>query len=210
MKIDCLVLGPYETNCYVLRRSDAVSDCLIIDPGLGGGVLIEFLRKHELKPVAVILTHGHIDHIAGLAQLHQSANPGIRVYIHELDAEMLGDPEANLSAVAGCPFTSAPTQATVADGDRIEQAGIKLRVLHVPGHTPGGICLYCEEDGVVFTDDALFAESIGRSDFPGGDMRQLVTSIKQKLCVLPDNTVVYSGHGPSTTIGREKAHNPFL
>jgi glyoxylase-like metal-dependent hydrolase (beta-lactamase superfamily II) len=209
MKIDCLVLGDYETNCYVLRSSGAAKDCLVVDPGLGSEELIGFLREQQITPVAVVLTHGHIDHIAGLAALRCSF-PDIKVFIHALDAEMLAKPVANLSGLMGRAFTAEPADVCVEDGDCIEQAGVKLLALHTPGHTPGGLCLYSSGEGIVFTDDALFAESIGRTDFPGGSMSRLVGCIKEKLWVLPDETVVYPGHGPSTTIAREKAHNPFL
>ena len=209
MKIDCLVLGDYETNCYVLRSSDAAKDCLVVDPGLGSEELIGFLRERHITPAAAVLTHGHIDHIAGLAALRRSF-PAVKVFIHALDAEMLGKPIANLSGLMGRAFTTEPADILLKDGDGIEQAGIKLTVLHTPGHSPGGVCLYSSEEGVVFTDDALFADSIGRTDFPGGSMSRLVRSIKEKLWVLPDETVVYPGHGPSTNIAREKAHNPFL
>ena len=209
MKIDRLVLGVYETNCYVLRSNEAAADCLVVDPGLGAGELTKFIRDHKLNPVAVVLTHGHIDHIAGVAALRESY-PDIKLYIHELDAEMLLDPGINLSGVMGSAFTTEPADVCLEDGSFVEQAGVKLQVLHTPGHTPGGICLYSREEAIVFTDDTLFAESIGRTDFPGGSMSQLVKCIKQELCVLPGETIVYPGHGPSTTIAREKAHNQFL
>lgn len=209
MKIDCLVLGEYETNCYVVRSGEAASDCLVVDPGLGAEELIAFLDERKMTAVAAVLTHGHIDHIAGLAALHRSF-PDIKVFIHALDAEMLAKPVANLSGLMGRAFAAEPADILLEDGDWIEQAGVRLQVLHTPGHTPGGLCLYSSGGGVVFTDDALFAESIGRTDFPGGSMSRLVRSIKEKLWVLPDETLVYPGHGPSTTIAREKAHNPFL
>ncbi|MCK4293115.1 MAG: MBL fold metallo-hydrolase [Planctomycetes bacterium] len=209
MKIDRLVLGVYETNCYVLRSNEAAADCLVVDPGLGAGELTKFIRDHKLNPVAVVLTHGHIDHIAGVAALRQD-HPNTKVFIHELDGEMLLDPGINLSGVMGSAFTTEPADVCLEDGICIEQAGVKLQVLHTPGHTPGGICLYSKAEGIVFTDDALFAESIGRTDFPGASCAQLVKCIKEKLCVLPGETIVYPGHGPSTTIAREKAHNQFL
>jgi len=209
MKIDRLVLGVYETNCYVLRSNEAAADCLVVDPGLGAGELTKFIRDHKLNPVAVVLTHGHIDHIAGVAALRQD-HPNTKVFIHELDAEMLTKPGANLSGMTGRAFTTEPADVCLEDGSCIEQAGVKLQVLHTPGHTPGGICLYSKAEGIVFTDDTLFAESIGRTDFPGGSMSQLVKCIKQELCVLPGETIVYPGHGPSTTIAWEKAHNQFL
>lgn len=209
MKIDCLVLGEYETNCYVLRSGEAASDCLVVDPGLGAEELIAFLDERKMTAVAAVLTHGHIDHIAGLVALRRSF-PDIKVFIHALDAEMLSLPAANLSGLMGRAFVAEPADILLKDGEWIEHAGVKLAVLHTPGHSPGGICLYSSEDGVVFTDDALFAESIGRTDFPGGSMSGLLKSIKEKLLVLPDETVVYPGHGPSTTMAREKACNPFL
>ena len=209
MKIDCLMLGEYQTNCYILRVTEEAGQCLIVDAGLGADELIEFLGKREIRPVAAVLTHGHIDHIAGIALLRQSY-PDIEVLIHELDAEMLTEPAANLSSMMGLPFATEAAQVLLEDGSVIERAGIQLQVLHVPGHSPGGICLYSSEDAVVFTDDALFAESIGRTDFPGGSMPELLDGIRQKLWSLPDETVVYPGHGPSSTIAREKSCNPFL
>lgn len=209
MKIDCLALGVHETNCYVLRSSETAKDCLIVDPGLGAEELVAFLEEREIVPVAVVLTHGHIDHIGGIGLLRERYAE-LKVLIHELDAAMLQGPAANLSVLMGCPFTAEPADVHLQDGSRIEQAGIKLQVLHVPGHTPGGLCLYSSEDGVVFTDDALFAESIGRTDFPGGSMSELVRCIEEKLWILPDQTVAYPGHGPSTTIATEKVRNPFI
>ena len=209
MKIDCLMLGEYQTNCYILRVTEEAGQCLIVDAGLGADELIEFLGKREIRPVAAVLTHGHIDHIAGIALLRQNY-PDIEVLIHELDAEMLTEPAANLSSMMGLPFATEAAQVLLEDGSVIERAGIQLQVLHVPGHSPGGICLYSSEDAVVFTDDALFAESIGRTDFPGGSMPELLDGIRQKLWALPDETVVYPGHGPSSTIAREKSCNPFL
>jgi len=209
MKIDRLILGAYETNCYILRESAAAEDCLIVDPGLGAAQLINFLNEHKLNPAAVVLTHGHIDHIAGVAAL-RAEFADTKVYIHKLDANMLTEAKHNLSTLAGVQFSTAPADLLVEAGDVIEQAGIKLQVLHTPGHTPGGICLYSKDEGIVFTDDTLFAESIGRTDFPNGSMSQLLNSIREKLFTLPDETKVYPGHGPITTIAQEKAHNQFF
>ena len=209
MKIDRLILGAYQTNCYILCRSEAAQDCLIIDPGLEAGELIDFLEEYRLNPAAVVLTHGHIDHTAGAAVLRENFSD-IKIYIHKLDAKMLTEPQSNLSALTGGLFSTKPADFSIEEGDVIELAGIKLEVLHTPGHTPGGICLYSKDEGIVFTDDTLFADGVGRTDFPGGNMTQLVRSIRQKLFTLPDETVVYPGHGPVTTIREEKAHNPFL
>ena len=203
------MLGEYQTNCYVLRETEQADQCLIIDAGLAAEQLLDFLSERKITPVAAILTHGHIDHIAGIALLRENY-PDIEVSIHRGDAEMLTEPMANLSTMMGSPFSTEPAQVLLEDGSLIERAGIELQILHVPGHSPGGICLYSSEMGVVFTDDALFADSIGRTDFPGGSMTELLKSIKQKLWPLPDETVVYPGHGPSSTIGREKKYNSFL
>lgn len=209
MQVDRLILGMYETNCYVLRQSNAGKACLIIDPGLEATPLIAFLQENQLDPVAVVLTHGHIDHIGGMEMLRASF-PRIQVYIHVLDAEMLTNARNNLSLMHGTPFSTDPADVLVGEGSTIEQAGMKLEVLHTPGHTPGGICLYARDDGIVFTDDALFADSVGRTDFPGGNTTELLQSIKARILTLPDQTTVYPGHGPPTTVAQEKAHNPFV
>jgi len=209
MKIDRLILGAFETNCYILRESEAAKDCLIVDTGLEAGELVNFLQRHKLNPMAVILTHGHIDHVAGVALLRESF-PEIKVYIHKLDADMLTGIKDNLSALAGHTFRIEPADGFIEEGDKIEYANIKLGILHTPGHTPGGISLYSKQDGLVFVGDTLFAGSVGRTDFPDASFTQLKKSIKEKLFTLPDETVCYPGHGPSTTIAHEKANNPFL
>ncbi|MHC4167238.1 MAG: MBL fold metallo-hydrolase, partial [Planctomycetota bacterium] len=174
MKIDHLVLGAYETNSYVLRQSDTAGDCQIIDTGLDAGSLLDFLAERELTPAALVFTHGHVDHIGGVAAV-RGKFPDMKVYIHKLDAKMLTEPQSNLSGMTGMPFTTEPEDFSLAEGDVVDQAGLKLLVLHTPGHTPGGICLYSKEDGVAFVGDTLFADSVGRTDFPGGSMPQLVS-----------------------------------
>jgi glyoxylase-like metal-dependent hydrolase (beta-lactamase superfamily II) len=216
MKIDRLVLGEFQTNCYVLRVSDKAADCLIIDTGLDVRELLALLEHNKLTPAALIITHGHIDHIAGV-EILRARYPGIKVYIHKLDAETLTDPTSNLSFMLDSDdsqedrsFSAEKADYLVDEPDIIEAAGIKLKVLHTPGHTPGGMSLYAEKENAVFVGDTLFADSVGRTDFPGGNMRQLIEGIKTRLLTLPDDTVVYAGHGNRTTIGREKTHNPFL
>ena len=209
MKIDRLILGSYETNCYVLRIAESASACLIVDTGLEADELIAFLTEYELNPVGVVLTHGHADHITGAALL-RTKFPDIKVCIHKLDVEMLTGAPSNLSFLDGGQFSTEPADFLLEHGSIVDQAGIRLEVFHTPGHTPGGICLYSRNEGIVFVGDTLFAGGIGRTDFPGGSMNQLVGSIKEKLLTLPGETVVYPGHGPVTTIAREKTHNPYL
>jgi glyoxylase-like metal-dependent hydrolase (beta-lactamase superfamily II) len=209
MQVDQLVLGAFETNCYMLRESGGATDCVIVDAGLDADGLVGFLQQRKLNAIALVLTHGHADHIAGVVELRKNF-ASLKVYIHQLDAGMLTGEQDNLSVLAGGTFRAEPADFLVVESDRIEQAGIPLEVLHTPGHTRGGISLYCKDEGVVFAGDTLFAGSVGRTDFPGGDMRQLIESIREKLLVLPDQTIVYPGHGPATTIAQEKAYNPFV
>lgn len=209
MIISTLIIGDFETNCYCLCAGENSYDCMIIDTGLDETELLDFLEEKKLNPVALVLTHGHIDHIAGVNALRKTF-PNIKVYIHKLDAELLIDPMSNLSLMTGSKFITEPADFTVEEGYIIEQAGIKLQVLHTPGHTPGGISLYSQEDGVVFSGDALFADSVGRTDFPGGSLAKLTQSIKEKLLTLPEKTKVLPGHGPLTTIVREKNYNQYL
>jgi glyoxylase-like metal-dependent hydrolase (beta-lactamase superfamily II) len=204
-----MILGAFETNCYILRSRDAAGECLVIDPGLEAGGLIGFLHEQELEPVVVVLTHGHVDHTAGLVDLGRDF-PDTKVYIHKLDAEMLTGNQENLSMLAGCSFKTAPADRVLEEGDPVEEAGVRLEVFHTPGHTPGGICLYAKDEGIIFVGDTLFAGSVGRTDFPGASWDQLIKSIRERLLILPDETAVYPGHGPTTTIAQERRHNPFL
>ncbi|MHC4264642.1 MAG: MBL fold metallo-hydrolase [Planctomycetota bacterium] len=209
MEIEWLVISDYETNCYVVRQDEQAADCLLIDTGLEAGPILDCLDENKLNPAAVVLTHGHADHIVGLGEL-RVRYPDIKVYIHKEDAEMLTDGQENLCALVGIDFQTEPADVLLDDGDVVEEVGIQLQVFYTPGHTRGGICLYCEKEDLVFTGDTLFADSIGRIDFPGGNYEQLIQSIRDKLLRLPEETVCLSGHGMRTTIGREKRSNPFL
>jgi len=209
MKVDRFILGDFQTNCYVLRADESGADCLIVDAGLDSRELLASLERDRLNPVAIVLTHGHADHIVGLEALRRRFG-SMKVYIHTLDAALLSDPEANLSAFTGAAYTADPADVLLEEGDVVEEAALRLEVLHTPGHTPGGICLHTPQEKAVFVGDTLFADSVGRTDFPGGSMEQLVRSIKTKLFILPDETTVYPGHGMRTTIGRERRSNPFL
>lgn len=209
MNIYNFALGSYQTNSYILTADESSQFCVIIDTGLQNSELIEYLHNASLTPEALILTHGHADHIAGVRDLRKEF-PDIKVAIHTDDAEMLVNPIKNLSALAGVNIKSDPADRLLEDGQEISFANIDLKVIHTPGHTPGGISLYNSVDQVVFSGDALFAGSIGRTDFPGGNQTKLIQSIKEKLLPLPGQTKVYPGHGTSTMITLEKTGNPYL
>lgn len=209
MQIHNIILGDYQTNSYCVTANEGAADCLVIDTGLSPQPLIDFIKGRNLNPIAVILTHGHADHIAGLNLLRGNW-PGIKVAIHARDANMLSDAQANLSALTGASFETEPADIIIEEDGPIEFAGIKFDIMHTPGHTKGGICLYAKNEGILFAGDTLFATSIGRTDFPGGNYEQLISGIKKKLLVLPDETKVYTGHGPETTIGTEKKFNQYL
>jgi glyoxylase-like metal-dependent hydrolase (beta-lactamase superfamily II) len=193
----------------VLRKDEKHKDCLIIDTGLDARPLVDFLRENGLVPEAVLLTHGHADHIVATEEL-RDLWPKMKVCIHKDDAKMLSNPHANLSALAGVSFKTHPADILLDDGATVSYAGISLDVLHTPGHTSGGVCFYSSGAGVVFVGDTLFAGSVGRTDFPDGNAEQLIAGIREKLLTLPETTRVYPGHGPATTLRNEKKHNPYL
>ena len=210
MVIDTVVLGDYQTNCFCVRQNKETNDCLIIDPGMEAAPLVQMLKKNGYIPVEILLTHGHADHIGGVETLRQHW-PKVRVAIHKEDAAMLTSPVENLSLMAGAMIQARPAEILLnSDRSDYEAAGLQFKILHTPGHTPGGICLYASDEDILFAGDTLFAGSIGRSDFPGGSGELLIDMIRQKLLILPEQTTVYTGHGPATTIGNEKVSNPFL
>jgi glyoxylase-like metal-dependent hydrolase (beta-lactamase superfamily II) len=213
MQIDRLVLGAYENNCYIVRRNEKATDCLIIDTGLIAEALIDFLKGKNLDPQALILTHGHADHIAGVAVLRKNFDK-IKVCIHKADSHMLGDAVSNFSYLAGAKIANAPAEVLFDKEEQIEYAGLKFQLIHTPGHTPGGICLYNSDEKILFSGDTLFAGSIGRTDFSGYDAQKsfehLIENIREKLLVLPDDATVLPGHGKATTIKQEKLYNSYL
>jgi glyoxylase-like metal-dependent hydrolase (beta-lactamase superfamily II) len=205
MILEALSLGAIETNCYILARADNCQ-AVIIDPAAQVHLIEKVLARHNLTPGIVINTHGHIDHIA--ADSHFK----VPVYIHAQDAPLLKDAKRNLSSFLALPFTVKADIHTLQDKDMVGIDGVELEVLHVPGHTPGGIALLLKkpQNKILFSGDSLFCLGVGRTDFPGADAELLIKSIKEKLLSLPDDTRVYPGHGPATTIGEEKEGNPFL
>lgn len=209
MIIDCLMLGDFGTNCFVVRADKEASQCLVIDPGFDAEPLVKFLQGNSLQPGKILLTHGHCDHIAGVPLLLKEFGK-IPVAIHSADAKMLTSSRDNLALMMGMRLSLEPADEELTEGQTVEFDRMQFQVLATPGHTPGGISFYSSTDGVVFSGDALFAAGIGRTDFPGGDSAQLLASIRDVLLTLPPDTKVYSGHGPVTTIGTEKATNPFL
>jgi hydroxyacylglutathione hydrolase len=205
--LEPLAVGPLQTNCYIVG-DEASREGIVIDPGGDAEMILEAVRRLKLKIKLVVDTHGHFDHI--MANQEILAATGAPLAIHPDDASMLTNPLRSFSFFAGSFRPSPAATVSLTEGSTVEVGSTKLQVLHTPGHSPGSISLYCAEQKVVFDGDVLFYTGIGRTDFPGGSMRTLLQSIQDKLFTLPDDTVVYSGHGPQTTIGFERKHNPFL
>jgi hydroxyacylglutathione hydrolase len=200
-----LVVGPLETNCYILGDEKS-KEAVVIDPGGDFAEIDGQLKELGLKVKYIILTHGHFDHTGALGQLRKATDA--EVLIHPEDASMLssgGGAQAFLLETGSDPVTA---NGTIQEGDRIGFGQYQLEVLHTPGHSPGGISLLT--DKMLFVGDSLFCCSIGRTDLPGGSYQQLIDSIKDKLLSKGDDYLVYPGHGPASTIGEERKRNPFL
>lgn len=197
-------VGPMEANCYILYNPDKRAG-LIIDPGAEGLHLIKFIKQEKISINYIVNTHGHPDHTGANRKIKEHTNAPI--LIHQYDAPMLAKSGSVLSLIFPLESSSPAADTFIKDGDLIECAGMKLKVLHTPGHTPGGISLLIDDS--IFTGDTLFSGSIGRSDLPGGSPQVLLNSIK-KILSLDENLIIYPGHGPSTTVRQELHSNPFI
>ena len=204
--IKSVVVGPVDVNCYILKDK-ATGKGAVIDPGGHVERIMSLINDMKADIAEIIITHGHFDHIGALDELRNAIGCGAS--IHELDAEMLLKSRKNLSIFMGTDASFRPAEKLLKDGDVIRFGESFLKVIHTPGHTAGGICLY-DGDKVLFSGDTLFAGSVGRSDFPGGDHYQLIESVVKALAEVKDETVVYPGHGPETGMGYERKTNPFL
>ncbi len=205
MILKLLPLGQFQTNCYLVG-SENTKEGIVIDPGSDPLVIIDQIRQLDLKINLIVNTHAHVDHVMAIESIKRATDAKFALHADDL-------PILHQASAAGVQFFGKPVivpepDILLKDGDTVEAGEVKLTVIHTPGHSPGGICLYTE--GVVFSGDTLFQFSIGRTDFPGGNHRQLLDSIVTRLFVLPDDTVVLPGHGPDSTIGFERENNPFL
>lgn len=205
VNIEQVVVGPIETNCYIISDKDSDS-AVVVDPGSEGNRIACLIKDANLVLKKILITHGHYDHIGGVKEL--KALTGAEVFIHKSDAESLINSAVNFSEFIGGPYSCDEADGYLDENNEIVENGIKLRVLHTPGHSKGSVSFSGE--GFVLAGDTLFNGSIGRTDLPGGSLSELLESINRKFFVLDDDVIVYPGHGPSTTIGREKAENPFF
>lgn len=204
--IQTFCLGQWQTNCYVLSVGRS---CWIIDAGFDPEEMLDAIAERKLKLEKIVLTHAHLDHIAGLNEVRRR-HPQVPILIHVDEQEFLTDTRLNLSAAFVQPVVAPEPTALLNHGDTLDLGGLGFEVRHTPGHSPGGITLYQPDHGVALVGDTLFAGSIGRYDFPTSDGPQLMQSISGQLMSLPDETRILPGHGPETSIGQERATNPYL
>ncbi|OMP67683.1 MBL fold metallo-hydrolase [Domibacillus epiphyticus] len=201
-----LPLGPLATNCYVLSHG---KECVIFDPGSEGETLAKWLDENSLRPLAILLTHAHFDHIGAVEHIRQTFN--IPVYVHKAEEQWLENPELNGSNRFGLgAITASPADFILHLEEELEIGPFQFKLYHTPGHSPGSLSFYFEEGGALFAGDTLFMGSIGRTDLPGGNHQELLNSIHNKLLALPEETIVLPGHGPATSIISEMDSNPFL
>jgi glyoxylase-like metal-dependent hydrolase (beta-lactamase superfamily II) len=211
MLLDGMPLWVAETNAWVIAPERGGMAVVVDAPPHADGI-DQLLRKHDLTPVALLVTHGHVDHVGAAGEV--VARHTVSAYIHPHDEFLYRDPAAQMRALWGMslPGDLAPPQtwSELADGDKLDLAGFEFEVLHTPGHTPGHCCFHVGAEGVLFSGDQLFAGSIGRTDLPGGSYEQLMESMRRRIVPLPAETGVFPGHGPTTTLAAELTSNPFL
>lgn len=209
VQIDVLVSPPFMENTWIVRL-EGRPECVVVDPGFQPEQIVRFLKANELQPQLILLTHGHVDHIAGNAELKRHW-PALPIVIGVNDEPMLSDPRANFSTMGGMPITSPPADRLLREGDVVDAAGMQFDVFDIPGHSPGHVVylLRSQSPKIVLGGDVLFEGSIGRCDMPGGNQALLVRGIREKLFTLPDDTRVYPGHGEVITTGEERRTNPF-
>ncbi len=205
-EIKSLILGMVGTNCYFIINKET-KETLIIDPADDGLRLSRMLEQDKLKPVAILLTHGHFDHIMAVNDLKERY--GLPVYAHETEQDVLMNTALNMSGMIGQNYTSK-ADVLLKDGEELCLAGFDIRVLHTPGHTKGSVCYYLADEGFLMSGDTLFCGSIGRTDFPTGSMSELIRSVREKLFVLPGEVKIYPGHQGVSSIGFEMQYNPFF
>ncbi len=210
LRVASIVSAPFEENTYVAHL-DGRTDCLVVDPGLEPDEILAYLHQQGLTPAAILITHGHSDHIAGNGRIKERF-PECPIVVSHGDAAKLGNPDLNLSSAFGAYLVSPPGDILVGEGDVYSAAGMDLEVREIPGHSTGHVVFVWKagKPHVVFGGDVLFAGSIGRTDFPDGSFDDLAKNIWEKLFTLDDETQVLPGHGPPTTIGKEKRNNPFV
>ena len=206
MEISKCVVGAVGTNCYIVSDEET-KDALIIDPGADAAKISQAIRAKEVKPRAILLTHGHFDHIMAAKEL--CAEYAVKLYCFETEQELMEDPVMNVGKMFRFECSVSP-DGTFRDNEELQFGSLSCKVIHTPGHTRGGVCFYFEPEKVLFSGDTLFFESVGRTDMPTGNAHLLIESIQKRLMVLPDETAVYSGHGAPTSIGYEKRNNPYI
>ena len=202
--------APFQELGYVVHRKDG-TDCFVIDPGLEPENFLELFETTGLKPISLLVTHGHGDHIAGIGAI-RAAWANAKIYIGEHEHEKLTDPKKNLSADFGFGLTTPPADVLLKDGETLELGGMTIEVRHVPGHSKGHVVYWipAEPKGIMFVGDVIFRGSIGRNDFPDSEPAIQIPMIRSKIMSLPDDTIIYPGHGDSTTVGTERRSNPYL